>query len=276
MHTFGSGTEIYLYLNGLNTNKAVRLSENVELLPASVECNLDLFLGLGKSDIDISVISLFLPQVTSQLKVNGSDAKDTAIYAWNAMWDGLLLGALIDAEVICNIQSETPSTELTPNSTVAVTNYHLRGLVKGAPVTLTEANITWIEGNYKKARALLDNESFQNAVHCLASYRWHTVPRAKLAILWSGIEGLFGVDSEIAFRVSLYVARLLEPHDNMKQREIFERVRELYKLRSKAVHGGRMKGNANESVNESASLLRTLIFRCVELGSMPNLESLAP
>jgi hypothetical protein len=102
------------------------------------------------------------------------------------------------------------------------------------------------------------------------------MPRARLAILWSGIEGLFGVDSEIVFRVSLYTARFLEPHDQAKQREVFERVKELYKLRSKAVHGSRMKGNAKEGVDESASLLRRLIRRCSELGSLPNIESLVP
>jgi len=276
MRTFGSEAGTYLYLNGLATNRTVRLSDQVELLPASADCNADLFLSLGKSDIDISVISLFLPQVTSQLKVTGNDAKDTAIRAWNAVWDGLLLGALIGAEVMCNIQSEVRAEELTPESTVAVTNYHLRGLSRGTPVALTEADISWIESNYEKALTLLDNESFQNAAHCLASYRWHSMPRARLAILWSGIEGLFGVESEIVFRVSLYTARFLEPHDNARQREVFGRVKELYKLRSKAVHGGRMKGNANEGVDESASLLRTLVRRCAELGSMPNLEGLVP
>lgn len=276
MRTFGAEAGTYLYLNGLGTDKTVHLSEHVELLPARADCSADLFLGLGKTDIDISVISLFLPQVTSQLKVNGKDAKDTAIRAWNAVWDGLLLGALVGAEVMCNIQSEVPAEQLTPESTTAVTNYHLRGLSRGTAVTLTEADISWIQDNYEKARCLLDNESFQNATHCLASYRWHSMPRARLAILWSGIEGLFGVDSEIVFRVSLYAARFLEPHDNARQREVFGLVKELYKLRSKAVHGGRMKGNANEGVDESALLLRTLIRRCAELGSMPNLERLVP
>lgn len=276
MRTFGAEAETYLYLNGLCTDRAVRLSEHLELLPAQADCSLDLFLGLGKTDIDISVISLFLPQVTSQLKVNGKDAKDTAIRAWNAVWDGLLLGALVGAEVMCNIQSEVPAEQLTPESIAAVTNYHLRGLSRGTTVTLTEADISWIQNNYEKARSLLDNESFQNAAHCLASYRWHSMPRARLAILWAGIEGLFGVDSEIVFRVSLYAARFLEPHDGAMQREVFGRVKELYKLRSKAVHGGRMKGNANEGVDESALLLRALIRRCAELGSMPNIESLVP
>lgn len=276
MRTFGSGIETYLYLNGLATDRVVHLSEGIELLPAQPDCYAELFLSLGKSDIDISVISLFLPQVESQLKIQGANAKDTAIRAWNAVWDGLLLGSFVGAEVLCNLQSEVPVEQLTPTSKVTVTNYYLRGLSNSSPPRLVEADIQWIEANYEKARTLLDNESFQNAVHCLASYRWHSMPRARLAVLWSGIEGLFGVDSELMFRVSLYAAHFLEPQDRTKQREIFENVKELYKLRSKAVHGGRMKYDTKDGVDKSASLLLSLIRKCTEAGALPNTESLAP
>jgi hypothetical protein len=54
---------------------------------------------------------------------------------------------------------------------------------------------------------LLNEAAFQNAVHCLATYRWHSTAAPQLAIIWSGIEGLFGVDTEPSFRVSLYCAR---------------------------------------------------------------------
>lgn len=276
MRILGSGIDTYLYLNGLATDKAVHLSAGIELLPTQTDCHAELFLGLGKNDLDISVISLFLPQVRSQLKVQGADAKDTAMRAWNAVWDGLLLGALTGSEVMTNLQSDVPAEQLTPQSNVAVTNYQLRGLSKDSPPLLSEPDISWIEKYYEKARALLDDEAFRNAVHCLASFNWHSMPRARLAIIWSGIEGLFGVDSEIVFRVSLYAARFLEPNDLSKQREVFANVKELYKLRSKAVHGGRMKGNAKEGVNESALLLRLLVRRCAEIGALPDTGSLVP
>ena len=63
----------------------------------------------------------------------------------------------------------------------------------------------------KAAKALLDDDGYSNAVHCLSSYRWHSMPRAQLALLWSGIEGLFRVDHELSFRLSLYAAKFLCP-----------------------------------------------------------------
>ena len=276
MRTLGSGTEAYLYLNGLATVRPLRLSDTIDLLPAQTNCSADLFLGLGKSDIDISVISLFLPQVRSQLWVRGDSSRETAVRAWNAMWDALLLGAITDSDVICNLQSDIPAEKLTPTSHVAVTNYHLRGLAPTGARAITDTEIDWIEGHFGSARALLAEESFQNAVHCLATYRWHSMPRAKLAILWSGIEGLFGVDSEIVFRVSLYAARFLAAEDRAKQTEIFANVKQLYKVRSKAVHGGRLKADAEGSVRGSADLLRSLVFRCGETRALPDIGSLVP
>jgi hypothetical protein len=231
MQTFGTGTQTYLYLNGIAADRPIRLFDNIELLPAQPDCYAELFLGLGKSDVDISIISLFLPLVQAQLRVQGADGKDTAMEAWNAVWDGLLLGAIADCEVMCNLQCDLPVEQLKPDSTLVVTNYQLRGLSNHPVRSMTDTEITWVEKNFGKARSLLQNDYFRNAVHCLASYRWHSMPRARLAIIWSGIEGLFGVDSEIVFRVSIYAAKFLEPEDRVKQIEMFEKVKELYKLR---------------------------------------------
>ncbi len=266
----------YLYLNGLATDRSVRLSSHIQLLPATTDCHADLFLGLGKTDTDVSVISLFLPHVKSQLRVEGLDTKDLAIKSWNALWDGLLLGALIGSEVMCNLNSDVPTEQLTPSSNIAVTNYQLRGFPRTSTPTLSKTDISWIELHYESAWALLDDDAYRNAVHCLASHKWHSIPRAQLAVLWSGIEGLFGVDSEIVFRVSLYTALFLESGSKDKQRELFSKVKELYKSRSRAVHGGKMKENAKEAVQESAELLCRLIKRCAELKSLPNTGDLFP
>jgi hypothetical protein len=268
--------ESYLYLNGLATKRLIRLSDTVDLLPARTNCSADLFLGLGKSDIDISVVSLFLPHVQSQLRVRANNPEETAASAWNALWDALLLGAITDCDVICNLQSDIPAEKLSPKSQVVVTNYHLRGLARSPSKTISDTEAAWIEQHFGSARALLRDDTFQNAIHCLATYHWHSMPRVKLAILWSGIEGLFGIDSEIVFRMSLYAARFLAPDNRAQQTEIFGKVKELYKVRSKAVHGGRIKSDAQPSVCESADLLRSLILKCAETGAVPNVASLVP
>lgn len=275
MRIFGSGQSSYLYLNGLAVSREVCLSDGVQLLPAKTECSADLFLGLGKSDMDISIISLFLPLVQSQLRVTGADAKDTAIRSWNSLWDALLLGAVTGADVVCNLQSDVPAEELVPSSTVSVTNYHLRGLSE-KPAHLTDADVEWIEQYFTSATLLMKEEVYRNAAHCLATYHWHSLPRARLAILWAGIEGLFSVESELVFRISLYAAKFLGGADRQEELRLFDQVKELYKLRSKAVHGGRIKGNPSAAVHHSAQLLQSLVRKCAERGELPNPDALVP
>ena len=276
MRTSTSKNISYLYVNGLATDRAIQLSDNIVLLPTRIECSAELFLGLGKSDIDISVISLFLPQVESQLRIHGVDVKDTAMRAWNAVWDALLLGAFTGCNVMCNLQSDLPAEKLKPDSNLVVTNYQLRGLSTQPLHRISETESDWIEKHFKSAQELLQDGRYRNAVHCLATYQWHSMPRVQLAIVWSGIEGIFGVDSEIVFRVSLYAARFLAPDDHAQQIEVFAKVKELYKLRSKAVHGGKMKGDAKAGVSESVELLRSLVARCASLGTLPDTGSLVP
>lgn len=267
-------TETYLYLSGLATERNVRLSEWVELIPVQTTLSADVILSLGKTNVDFSIISLFLPYVRSQLKIQGPTPKATVTLAWNAIHDGMRIGAFVGTEVMCNLQSDVPVEKLTSKSKISVTNYELRGLAF-SPYVLTHVDIDWIEKNYSRV-STLDDEAYSNALYCLATYRWHSMPRARLAMLWAGIEGLFKVDSEISFRVSLYVAHFLEPSDQLRRRNIFENVRKLYSLRSRAVHGGKLGYKAFDAVDQSASLLSQLVKKCAEIGSLPHIDNIIP
>lgn len=81
---------------------------------------------------------------------------------------------------------------------------------------------------------------------------------------------------ELVFRLSLYVSKVLEPHSIGDRRRLFAVVKRLYRHRSAAVHGSKMKSEARESVAPSADLLRRLIEACVEVGEVPRTEDLAP
>lgn len=224
-------------------------------------------------DEDRAIAMLFLPRVTSQLRINGNNAEEVATRAWNGVWDGILAGALAGCEVICNLQASVPVEELTASSQVHVTNHHLRGLSSWPPITLKAEQLAWLASHFSNARALLSKEAYRDAVHSLSSYRWHSLPRAQLAMLWSGIEGLFGIDSEVTFRLSIGIAKLLGDGED-EQRQIFESTKALYKARSKAVHGGRMKGDAIDAVSKSAALLNRLILRVAEQRRLPDIEQL--
>lgn len=273
MKVLGSPEGCYLYLHGLAVPSAIALAEGVDLLPVGrAKLCASLLDGIER-DEDRAVLMLFLPRVASQLRITGANAQEVATRAWNSVWDGILVGALAGCDVTCNLQSNVPIEELTASSKIHVTNHHLRGLRSWPPLTLNQEQVAWLSSNFSSARALIDKEAYRDAVHALASYKWHSLPRAQLAMVWSGIEGLFGIDSEITFKLSLGIAKFLGVTVD-EQRRIFQSTKALYKARSKAVHGGRIKGDAQNAVSESAVLLNRLIVRAAECGRLPDIEQL--
>jgi hypothetical protein len=276
MKISGSGKETFLFLNGVGVPRKVTLDEHVSLLPASCSADSDLIVMLFEKRIDVGVAAIFLGGESSQLHITAETPKELTTCAWNSLWDAVLLSALFHCDAICNFQSDAPAESLSEKSSVEVTNYHLRGLSSEKPRMISPSEADWIERYFVNAQMLLSEPPFMNAVHCLASYRWHSLPRARLALVWAGIEGLFSIDSELVFRVSLYTARFLEPNDETNKQQLFRDVKRLYKQRSQAVHGSELKGDVHESVEKSAALLLRLIQQCVMSNALPNVEALAP
>ena len=277
MAVIGKGTETYLLLTGIQTDTPVKLGANTELLPATCHLGYDEFAGMMKhSYIDFAVGLLVIPSVRSQLHITADNAKELAVRAWNAQWDCLLLSAIFDQIVLWNVQSDIPAEKIDQSTSLNITNYRLTGFHALSEHQLTASDKEWLERYFETARNLLSNPAFQTAAHSLASFRWHSHPRSRLALIWSGIEALFGIDSEIVFRVSLYIARFLAPDDQIERSQLFAKVKQLYKQRSKAVHGSKMKGDMQRAVRESSDLLGRLIRRCAELNELPDTDSLAP
>jgi hypothetical protein len=274
MRIIGKGTTTYLYLSGVSTKRPLQLGEGITLIPASCSPKPDDIIKASKSEVDLGVMAIFLRQIRAQLRIEASDPKTLATKSWNSLWDAILLSSICQCEIECNLQCDNPAEEFGPGSQLEVTNYHLRGLTSELH-EITNDEEVWIEQNFGNARRLLEQPSFSNAAHSLSSYRWHPHPRVQLAILWSGIEGLFDIESELVFRLSLYIARYLAPDDQGERSLIFSQVKQLYKHRSTAVHGGVLKENASKAVDETAALLRRLYMHAVDSG-LPAIDSLAP
>jgi len=139
--------------------------------------------------------------------------------------------------------------------------------------TIKEKDAKWIEDNIESARELQKNEKFLNAIHCLASYKWHIVPRAQLSMIWAGIEGLFEIESEISFRLSLYISNFLTT-GKKKREDMFKKVKKLYNFRSAAVHGSKLKNDIANMVDDSALILRKLILKCINDKIIPDKNNL--
>ncbi len=269
----GGRHSTYLLLNGITVSRCVALSPGIDLLPVSKRMGPKPLLS-GLDLLDQQFALLMLPWVDCQIRVSGEGRVDVASRAWNSLWDVLLLSAVFGVQVNCGLQSTAALEHFTERSRLNVIHYRFFNPPNDGSRQLTEVDCDWLEQHFSAAQNLLSDHGFQNAVHCLATYHWHSLPRAQLALIWAGIEGLFGVDSEITFRISLYAAKFLAPEDVEQQRAIFGDMKRLYGVRSKAVHGGKLKGDPHGSVEESVGLLGRLIRACVEQKKMPVPEQL--
>lgn len=269
----GGRRRTYLLLSGISVPRIVQLAPGVDLLPWGNKVGpRPLLTGLDLLDQHIAMLQL--PWIKSQLRIVGKGGADVATRAWNALWDVLLLSAIYGVPVNCVLQSTAELAHFGEKSRLSVIDYQRLTMPLDEAKVLSEAECIWLEAKFEKAQLLLNQYGLQNAVHCLATYHWHSLPRAQLALLWAGIEGLFGVDSEIVFRVSLYTAKFLAPNNMSMQQKIFLDVKRLYNVRSKAVHGGRLKGDPIASVTESVELLRRLIIACIEDNQLPLVDQL--
>jgi Apea-like HEPN len=148
-------------------------------------------------------------------------------------------------------------------------DYHLTcfidaGCRSDAP---NEADAEWIRTRFDTFNRLAsDNEAFRFALEAAIDWRFAKEPRSAVAHLWSGIEALFGISSELIYRISLYSACLLAERGESRKGK-FEEVKRLYGLRSKAVHGEKMADDKiSQAMSESYHLLRALLFVAVERG----------
>jgi len=133
--------------------------------------------------------------------------------------------------------------------------------------TLLEEDAYWIRNNYETFNSLAsESESFRFALAAAVNWQYSSDPRVAIAQLWSGIEAVFGINSELVYRISLLIASLLEPRGVARLTK-FEQVRKLYGVRSKAVHGEDLSNvKLTKAMLESFDILSRLLLLNVEKG----------
>ena len=248
-----SAAASYLYLMGLTIDEELPLTQHLSLLPATCKASPDDMINsvmkYGSGDeTDLGVLIAVLRKTTAQLRVVG-EGKELAVRVWNAQSAIVLLSALLP----CSAINVVLSTRLFIPRKLKVIN---------------DSEKQWIRQHYRDAWELFDkNTRFETAVNSLWSYKQSLRPSVQMAIIWAGIESLFGVRSELVFRVSTLAALFLGG-GKQKQQEI----KKLYRARSEAVHEG--KQPSESCVSDSAKLLQALILECVERGCLPNEDGL--
>lgn len=134
---------------------------------------------------------------------------------------------------------------------------------------VTREDLEWIDHNLLKFSNLLELPSFRLAVDSLTTHNHHPSPRLMAATLWAGIEALFGIGQELRFRLAAIVASVLEPR-GVTRRELNGRIKRLYDVRSRAVHGSKVADEALvDHVCEVRQLLARLLRCFIEAGHLP-------
>lgn len=125
----------------------------------------------------------------------------------------------------------------------------------------------WINSHFDVFNMLAaDSKPFRFALEAAIDWRFATDARSAVSRLWSGIEAVFGVKSELVYRLSLLSACVLAERGGTR-RVKFEEVKKLYGLRSKVVHGERLPDEKIASaLNDSYKLLADLLLLAIDKG----------
>ena len=158
-----------------------------------------------------------------------------------------------------------------PRFSGGLLDYHLRLRIpkeaRGDPVDAGEA--AWIREHFQRFNLLAsESDQFRFALEAAIDWRYAGDNRAAISRLWAGIEAIFGIKSELVYRISLLASTVLCPRGTERLGG-FRDVKRLYDLRSKAVHGGSVDDEKlSTGIHETYRLLRLLLLDAVDRGSV--------
>lgn len=132
--------------------------------------------------------------------------------------------------------------------------------------------LDWVNAQLKSWINLLERPAFRLAVDAMTTHHHHANLRMSAAALWSGFEALFGINSELRFRLASLAAAYLE--DRGPERvSLYRRIKKLYDYRSKAVHGGATTDEMLvDHIIEVRCLLSRLLCRMTEQCCQPSID----
>ena len=138
-------------------------------------------------------------------------------------------------------------------------------IISPTKIEIEAEDILWIQENFEKANHLaFKSEIFKMALQTLVDWSAQPNQRAAVALIWSSIESIIKVESEITFRSSLYLSSILYPRGKERYDSYVE-FKKLYGLRSRIVHGAKLKDpDIAKAIYNSQELLKNLVFLMID------------
>lgn len=193
-------------------------------------------------------------------------------YSWNVIAGHQKRTAHVSEEQLQNkgIDSAigTPSRSLPPFEGNLL-DFHVQLLVDRNARTdsVSSDDAAWLYDHFETFNRLAsESEAFRLSLEAAIDWRYAKEPRLAIGRIWSGIEAIFGITSELVYRISGLSASLLEPRGQPRKAR-FQAVKKLYGIRSKAVHGEALpQEQLVSAMNDSYRLLRELLLITIEKG----------
>jgi hypothetical protein len=139
---------------------------------------------------------------------------------------------------------------------------------------LNRDDAEWVASNFIRLLELRGSERFHFALDCLSSSYSESNYRLMTASLWAGIEALVGINQELRFRLSALLASLIRT-PGVERLALYQDVRKLYDMRSRAVHGAALSTELlRQHVLSTRQLLADCLIAIVELGRLPSASDL--
>lgn len=194
--------------------------------------------------------------------------KELAVKAWNSLWLFHLLALACKAP--CDPLYSWSGFE---KLNFSVVTPHAAFRKPRQPVTATTPQLEWARCYLESFELLQADRTFTASLLCYTNSHHLFGFAPRIMLLWSGIERLFKVSSELTRTLALYSALLLEESSADARYDCYKRIKKDYSLRSRVVHGSMEEESQLEAIYVRASeLLVGLLARCVALSRVPTDE----
>jgi hypothetical protein len=129
---------------------------------------------------------------------------------------------------------------------------------------VSPGDFNWVIQRVWRTSELYEMPAFRLAFDSLDEAPFQSSARMSIATSWAGLEALIGIEHELSYRIPMYLAVLLsdDPESRVATRD---RVKRLYGLRSRAVHGAQVKEPELISTAEKSwVLLRDVLMTLID------------
>ena len=139
----------------------------------------------------------------------------------------------------------------------------------GGPVKIDKLHFDWVNRNLDEFSIQMNDARFEMAIQALTEHQQQSSFRLSTAALWSGIEALFGINTELRFRLSSVISSYLEER-GLNRISLYNDFKHQYDVRSKAVHGSTISDEElSNHIIWTRSLLARIIIKIVEQKNFP-------